>query len=452
MSTFNIVTQKLTLDTDSGRLNNNTVIVIDNYGRRVVFYEKFLTSGLTDFSPTDSFISWSSPFTINVPAGSGSINGISVSWSATTVFSTPNAYQLLYVSNSGTVSIINTWDMVLFKDAIVLAMVYSGSSEITFLERWEKTGKYIFVKMQTAPGIWDNKEYVLNVGEQPKAFINPSGKIYLSYIKDSSAFVRIIDFSDPLTLSYLPHTLVTSNMTQINMNPYPQSSLGTSLSVGHEGVVAAPQGVDLYPFAYYGVGYRKVLGVYQPFMYLPYLTGSYLAYVNFPYYVEFFSYVGGSYILIASIPIYDLLTDLSSLNRWFQWTYGNGTFYVGVRINNKLINTPYTTLPANYGTFKIFDPFELQTFPDATHISDEIIERPTNVGLGLGHEGIIEKTAEFELTKDYETDNKDISLSSGYEGIVEKTSEFESIKDYETDSKDMGLSVGNIGVITIVTT
>jgi len=448
MCAFNVSTQKLTLDTDPGRTNNNTAIVIDSSGRRVIFYEKFITSGLTDYSPTNSFVSWSSPFTIHVPAGSGSINSVPVSWFALDVFATPNTYQLLYVSNTGVVSITDTWDMNLYKNAIILALVYSGSGEITFLERWEKTGTYIFLRAQTSPGVWDSKEYTLNVGEQPKAFIDVTGKIYLSYLKDSAVFVRIIDFSDPLTLSYLPHTIVSAGMLQINMNPYPQSSLSMSLGSGYEGVVTAPQGVDLYPFAYYGVGYRKVLGVYQPFMYLPYLTGSYIPYVNYPYYVEFFSY-SGSYILVASLPVYDLLTDLSSLNRWFQWTYGNGTFYVGVRVNNKLINTPYTTLPANYGTFKVFDPFELQTFPDATHISDEIIERPTNVGLGLGHEGIIEKTAEFELTKDYETDNKDISFSSGYEGIVEKTSEFESIKDYETDSKDIGLSVGNLGIITV---
>jgi len=448
-SIFQRTLNTLTSDTDSERQNYNTAVIVEPDGKRVVFYEKQLKSGLTNYSPITAFLTWDMPFTIHVPAGSGSINAISVSWSAVDVYATHDTYQLLYVSNTGTVTITDVWDSDLVKDVIILAFVYSGSSEITLLERWEKVGNYISVKSQTSPGVWDSKEYTLNVGEQPKAFIDVTGKIYLSYLKDSAVFVRIIDFSDPLTLSYLPHTIVSANMLQINMNPYPQSSLPVSLGSGYEGVVTAPQGVDLYPFAYYGVGYRKVLGVYQPFMYLPYLTGSYLSYINYPYYVEFFRYTGGSYVLVTSIAVYDLLADLSSLNRWFQWTYGTDTFYVGVRVNNKLINTPYTTLPANYGILKVFDPFELQTFPDPTHITDEIIERPTSVGLGSGHEGIISKTFEYETIRDYKTDNKDTGLSQGYQGIIEKTSEFETIRDYESDSKDTGLSTGYVGIITV---
>jgi hypothetical protein len=157
-----------------------------------------------------------------------------------------------------------------------------------------------------------------------------------------------------------------------------------------------------------------------------------------------------NYVLVDSIPVYDLKTDLKSLTRWFQWTHGNGTFYVGAKVYNTLTNEPYITAPADYFTLTIFDPFTLLTFPDATHISDEIIEAPTSTKISSGYEGTVQVTYQYESTKDSESDSENSKISSGYEGVVQITSQFDNNKDLENDSISTRLSCGHTGVITIL--
>jgi len=238
-------TSKLTEDTDNSRINSDMCAVVSPEGQKILFYAKTFNSGRL----SDSRVTYTLPFTLNIQAGNGSINGIPVSWSASSQIVSANAFVLVYVDDVGVVGITTDFTMTFIKDVIVLAYVSTGGSEIVYVEEVEKISKNIYCRKQVSYSYgswsWDDYELILNTGEQPRAFYNnDNNMIYMSYKKDGIAFVRIFDLSSQISFSYLPNKYISSDIIYLNRNP--ESSLYFSGSIGSksEGDVVD---VDLFP-------------------------------------------------------------------------------------------------------------------------------------------------------------------------------------------------------------
>lgn len=236
---------QLTTDTDDNRINSDMCAVVSPEGQRILFYAKTFNSGRL----SNSRVTYTIPFTLNIQAGNGIINGIAVSWGATSLIAGSNSFILIYVDNLGTVGMTTDFTMTFMKDVIVLAYVNTGNSEIVYVEEVEKISKNIYCRKQVSYSYgswsWDDYELILNTGEQPRAFYNSdNNKIYMSYKKDDIAFVRIFDLNSQISFSYLPNKYISSDVIYLNRNP--ESSLYFSGSMGSisDNDIAS---VDLFP-------------------------------------------------------------------------------------------------------------------------------------------------------------------------------------------------------------
>lgn len=334
-------TNTLSVDTDEGRGNDYPSVVRDSSGRLICFYEKAWKSGRL----SQSIVTGTGGLGVQVQAGDGEINGVSVVWSLANLTVADNAYTLIYVDSSGTVSQSVDHTSTLIKSVIVLAYIGSGSSSIVNIENVERTGTYIFSKRQVDVGgewQWDDYEYRLNTGRQPTASYDAANdRVYLTFSRDGLSFVRVLDLTNILTWEYLPHYSITGGV--IYPEPYQQN---TSISKLGSGLASISFG-ELFPIAAYGVGYKVDSGVDQ-YVHEPYLNSSFNQYVtDGTIFCEIFEKVGSSYNLVDSFPIRKALTST-----WRQFLGGyNKSFYLGVRLKHRLyVEEEFRTDPANYDT------------------------------------------------------------------------------------------------------
>lgn len=433
---------KRTFDTDNGRPNNYPVVVVDASGRAVIFYEKVLTSGRL----SNTRVTYTLPFTVHVEAGNGSLNSTPVSWSAIDLTMPADSFQIVYVDSGGTVSftsslIFGRYDMSLMATSIILAFVSIGNTGITQLEEVEKTGKYIYVRSQVFSGgswVWDNNEYILNTGEQPKAYYDvATNKIYLSYKKDSISYVRMIDFTNSTTLKYLSNISIQTGPT-ITLNNNPQNTFYPGAASGYEASIGAMITPKLYFLSYTALKFIPVLSVQQPHIFMPFVTssGGYLPYLRLPYYVDIFSLSGSTYTLEESVPVYDntstdVIKDIPL--RWHQWTGSLGQKYLGVRAYNTLFVDPYLSDPSDYVQIFVSAAYEGHQTVGIT-IYSYVVEKTIDFGgESSGYEGVQPTTYQYDILSDLENQIYPPSASSGYEASIPLVT-FDSLPSIQTET------------------
>lgn len=203
---------KITNDITNDRNNKSPNVIRDENNRLIVFYSKTLNTGrLSDSRP--SFVNGS--LVLSIPAGNGELYDTPVNWIDTDLTLPPSSYCAILCDAAGTLSYSVSPDAELggmvieeVKDKIIICMVNTGSSTITYVEETEKYGTYIYAQKQTLDNEWTGVEYRLNAGESPFAVFNPANnKIYLTYNRDNSTWTRIIDDTNQLTWEYIPNTL-----------------------------------------------------------------------------------------------------------------------------------------------------------------------------------------------------------------------------------------------------
>ena len=340
-------TTELSTDTDSGRANDYPSIIRDSSGRLMVFYEKQWKSGRL----TNGFVTAVSGFDIQVAAGTGEINSISVTWLLTNLTVPPSSYSLIYVTNAGVVSQTTDITETLVKDSIVLAFVGSGGSAVAAIEMVETNGTYVFHKKQVWNGsawVWDDYEYRLNVGINPTAFYDSANnKAYLSFSREGSSFSRVLDFVNPLTFEYLPHYRLTADI----LYPEPQISK-TSISRRSGGNSQQVITNVLFPLSAIGAGFSIGTFGIDRVIRVPYLSSQFNSYViEGSTYCEVFEKIAGSYVLVDSFPIKKI-----DLFDWAQFTdTPDKTYYLGIRLKHTLYSEDeFATDPSQYYTMRVY--------------------------------------------------------------------------------------------------
>jgi hypothetical protein len=339
--------------------------------------------------------------------------------------------------------------MTFVKDVITLAYVSSGGSSIVYLEAIEKSGKYIYGRKQVLSGgswIWDDYEYVLNTGEQPRAYYDPAvNKVYLSYKKDSISWVRMFDLSLSDTLEYLPNTVISGGYLYLYNYPTTGRNPENTIYVkSGSGLKAASSISDtvLFSLGATGLSFTETSpSVWTKYVYLPVVTGSNLAYLHYPYWIEFYTLSGSTYTLELSV-----LVSVNDTNiypyRWYPWTLTNGRKYVGLKAYNNFFSTPFYTDPANYLTLDIFDVFDFSQVLSSTSLRDDVIEGRQIYKSGAGLRSTLTKTYEYDILRDFETDFLSMRSGSGVYSTLTKTYEYDILRDFESDSISLGSGSG----------
>jgi len=170
------------------------------------------------------------------------------------------------------------------------------------------------------------------------------------------------------------------------------------------------------------------LPVFNPYIYIPYLTGSYLQYLHYPYTIEIGHLSGGNFVVEDSV----VISDNDTYDRWHKWTGTLGLKYLRVRCFSSLMGGEYFTPPANYKQVLIFDPFEYQeTIGNTENI--QILTEPVNFEASSAKLGQIIKTFEYEESRDFEQDAVLFEVGTGSFGQITKTFEYEESRDFEQD-------------------
>lgn len=431
-------TTALTGDTDDGRINTDICAVVTPNDRKIVFYSKTFDSGRL----SDSRVTYTLPFTINVEAGNGQINSIPVVWGAAVLTVDPNTFTLIYVSNTGVVGKTTDFPISFVKDVIVLAYVSSGGSEIVYVEEVEKVSKFIYAKRQAASTgrwVWDDYEFVLNTGEQPRAFYDPvTDRVYMSYKKDGIALCRLFDLSTETTWAYVANKYLVSEQMYLSHDPESSLYFGPSTGFKSEGSVTS---VDLFPLANTpSLCFIYITGSFKPFIFLPFVTGSFLSYIKYPYYIDIYTFDGFTYSLENTVEFYDNSLYLLDV-RLYQCPTDNQDRYLGVRVNHDLIGGQYETLPENRIHVNVFPAFiETEVL---TNITSEAIDGRTDFKASTGSVSELVKVLEYEETRDFEIDNSEFKASTGSVSEMAKTFEYEETRDFETDNSEFKASVGS---------
>ena len=416
---------QLTKDTDDGRQNVYSTIVVTSDGRQLVLYEKIFGSG----RETGGRVTKTPPFTVNVASGTGTINGTPVTWGADTLAATPETFQTVYVTDAGVLSIEDALTMTQKQDVIVLAYINTGLTDIVYIEETEVTGKYIYARKQEWNGsawYWDDYEYLLSTGEQPHAYYDQSAdKIYLMYRKDSIVYTRLFDLDDPTSFRYLPNYRIDSGTITMNRDPEQTGNVLSGSSIMSEVTIADDV---LFPLGTTGLSFRLVLGVYEPHIYLPALTGSYLDEIIYPYWIQI---MDDGFNVEETIEFSDNL----SINpgRWHQYTGSLGMKYLRAKVNSNLVHEPYFSPVTDYKEVTVFDPFEDREIVGDT-INSNTIDGVGLVASGSAIISSVEKTYEYEESRVFVEDSGDVSSGSAYESKVTTTSEFEENRASEEDS------------------
>jgi hypothetical protein len=419
-------TQKITFDTDNRRPDSHPSIIVGPTGQQMIFYTKFLTTGKSSFSR----ITFTAPsFIVNIEAGSGTINGSSVTWGAGTLTASPNIYQVVYSDNVGILHIANILTMAQAATLIVLAYVQSGNSSITRIEEVEHTGYYVYIRKQILSGsnwVWDDYEYRLNTGEEPEAYYDVStNKIYLSYKKDSISYIRMFDPTNELTWDYLPN--INISVSNITLNNDPENSVVVALSAGYTSYNLLTS--NEYPLSNPDFCFINNL----PYIILPDITGINLPYAYGEVTYDLLTYNSGIYTVEATYTIPHINAYYLAY-RVVPWVGAVGLKYLRCTVHTRLFTIPFVTDPVNYQQIYIF------SFPALITLADNIYnvtakDNSLVNAIASGYQISLLKTAEYEETKTFQSDNSlTNAVASGYQISLLKTAEYEETKTFQSDN------------------
>jgi hypothetical protein len=423
---------KHTNDTSVGRSNNYPSIIRDNDGRYIMFYEKRLQTGRLSID-TVTFTSPSLDCT--VPAGNGEINSISVSWLSTVLTLSPNSYTLIYVDSSGVVGQTDDFPISFVKDVIILAFAYVGDTSIVRILNTERDGYYVFHRKQTYLGgayEWDDYEFRLNVGIKPEAvYDSANNKVYLSFQKDGASMVRMFDLTDANTWQDLNHILLVDP----TIYPIPQPKVDLVSNTAYSKFSVTDVSPPLFELAS-DVVVGLETGSNDPYIHIPYVTSSFLAYATFPALMQVFAKSGSVYTLQAQFPIvnasYYNIYSYSGITQ--PWSYNRGNKYVGLEVEHTLFSGNYITLPFNYASFYIPNAIDETEDIDSTHRETKIYPEIWTYKSSY-HKASIEKTTEYGQFFKYSEDSL-LNFKTSYhkESSIEKTIEYEQFFKYSEDS------------------
>lgn len=420
-----ITTQPITRDLDDSRINDNPCVVASPLGQLFIFYSKTWYTGKQSYSR----IKYTPPFSISVEAGNGVINGVEVSWNAATLTASPEEYQLVYVTPDSEVHIRSNITMTEMRTIIPLAYVKSGLLSIAQLEELEWTGRYIFLRKQVYIGsewVWDDYEYRLNTGEQPRAFYDAvNDKIYLSYKKDSIAYNRMLDPIDDTTWEYL--TSISIVINDIFLNRDPQNS--TVLSIGAGNKIAGNLSSDEYPIGTTGFCFVGN----QVYIFLPHIGGNYLQDAYGPLTYEILTKVGETYTIEASytIPSINYMYGVASY-RFREWIGTIGVKYIRIRTYTRILIGEYITSQDNYRSVELYDypalVSSLESYDD-THDLRRVDSKPNRAeaSLSAGYKLSLVKTAEYmysDIINRIDEIADPFAVSAGNKVFVSKIAEY----------------------------
>jgi hypothetical protein len=330
-----ISSNKITFDSDDNRQNYFPSIIVDRGGRRIAFYQKTLYSGRVGYARVEK----STGFLVDVEAGSGVVNNTPITWGSEQLSAPAAAFSLVYVSPDGVLHCEAVPSMTVLSSCVLLAFVSTSVSAVIRIEEIEQTGTYIFVRYQSNIGgnwVWDDREYIVNVGERPKAFYDLSNdKVILSYNKNNVGYLRSFELTDETTWEYLNNYELSIN-NEIRF-PDIKNNSRTFFYSSKSSVFYTEQ--DPYSFSYYLLGYSIYIddsSIIHHQIHVPYIEE-----VNYPsleitnVYLEIYNKVGEDYVLEDQIQILDSLNNYKgSLDNWVTW---NGTFgkkYLKIRFKH----------------------------------------------------------------------------------------------------------------------
>jgi hypothetical protein len=424
--------QQITKDIDNLRRNNNACVVVSPTGQQIIFYSKYLTTGKLSYST----ISFTAPsFTINIEAGNGTLNGSAITWSAGILTASPNSYELVYVTSAGVLEKTANVTMTGLQTVIPLAYVSSGNSSITRIEEIAPYGYYIYVRKQilsSGQWVWDDIEYRLNTGDQPKAFYDSATQnIYLSYKKDSISYVRKVDPEDELSLEYLPNISIDSGNI-ITFNRDPQAAVFMSMSSGYNSTM------EFFGFEYFPIGTTGFCFIAeQPYVYMPRLVeNSYYQYIRSAVTYEFYTLNAGVYTLELTYEVADNRVQ----DRFFLWTGTTGIKYLGIALKSTLSSETYRTDPIYYKQLELY-AYPISIVLD-TDYSIDTRDNVLNFSMSSGYGSLMEFTATYEETKNLISEPIALSMSSGYDSPMEFTATYEETKNLISGPVALSMSSG----------
>lgn len=439
---------QLTYDTDPGRINRFPCLLRDSVGRLIALYEKSLDTGRISSSRVTH-----SPdtFNITVEAGEGVVNGQSVVWDEVSLTVEPDSYSLIYVDTDGTVRQTPSASHSHTTNSVLLAYVSSGAHSIVRVEELERTGTYIYFKIQVSgPGdtwVWDDREYRLNSGERPYAVIDrDANKIYLSYIQDRRSMIRVIDITSITpgrnSLEFLPHFSIDSDT--IHLDNDPGSSAGVYSGAGLGSVNFSD---EIFSFTVPNVTFRRNGSELERVFDLPIIGGDYKDYIKDPVVLTFYSLNRGKYIPEKEVEFTRIETKSMLPSLWLSMGVENTReLYAGITVRHGLYSEAFRTRPSQYT--ELYIPEEQCTVTTVENNMDlEAREELAHLCSGTGF-GSISKLSEEEqdyLTLPVETGS--ISSGAGV-GNFSKTHEYISdTYQAEDTSSTVGSSAG-LGQIT----
>lgn len=369
----------LTKDADIGRINSDMSAALTPSKNKVVFYSKNFKSGRL----SDSRVTFTLPFRVSVGAGFGTINNHDVTWSPI-VFDAPkvstNSFLVVCVDIDGVVDVRADMSMTSISDSIVLAYINVGSTEIVNLEEVEKDGWYIYARLQSPDGSWDDHERVLCTGDQPRAF-SRGGIIYLTYRKDGRTLIRLFDTGDDQTWAYTPNIFITDNQSIIHLKKDPESSIYAKCGLGSYNE-STPINDNLFPLG--ETSFCFIGGA--PHVFVPMITGPYTDKIIYPYHIDVyrngvveqtleFNDNHRFYLDERWLPIPDVL------NRSFR-----------VRVNSTIVTFEFETSPVDAVTTDVFEPFY-------NPVTGEATDNRLSTLSAMGQIAEVEKVFEYQETR-----------------------------------------------------
>jgi len=442
---LDIATIKLTFDTDENRKNARVAGVRLPSGRLVAFYDKELSSGI-DAYVTVTFTG----FVVSAGAGSGVINGIPVSWSASDItFPAGDVTYLLYVTPAGIVGATADYTMSFTKDVIWLAWVFVGASSINRVETIENIGRYVFARPQVQVGgewVWSDFEFLLNSGKSPSAFYNMSDSlIYMSYIKDDASYIRTFSSLDELTWSYISNIKVVASTLSLPRDPENRVLLFTGSSGMCDSDIID---VDFLPMGDTGAGYiidNYSQGTFDQYIFLPTIGITYAKFIRMPITYEIGSVDSAGVFLLEDSVTRDSLST-TGFYRWHKWEGSPGVKYVRVKAYVTRIRDYFTTPPSNYKQVEVFSDLN-KTSTTFRSISSEVLGEIYTISTGSSPEASAEIVESFDRLRVNPADTFELMTDPGHMAASDVVDTFDRIRSYKEDSV---LSQSGCGVFSSI--
>jgi hypothetical protein len=111
---------------------------------------------------------------------------------------------------------------------------------------------------------------------------------------------------------------------------------------------------------------------------------------------------------------------------------------------------PYVTDPSYYKVLEIYARPN-KTIVDINYDVDTRDDMLV-IGVGLAYQSTIEKTAEYEESKTFQTDNLSIGVGLAYQSTIEKTAEYAESRTFQTDNLSIGVGLAYQSTMVFVST